>query len=75
MEWSVSIKTLQKQLGEEQHRGAQMELERTRLERSFRQRESDQELALAREQAARKHEEDGHKVALFFGELAGFLYL
>ena len=66
-EWTASLKTLQKQLREEQNRVAQMLLERRQGERTYQNRELEQKLALAREQASRKLAEDGHKVSRFLG--------
>ncbi len=64
-EWTASVKSLQKQLREEQNRVAQMLLERRKGEQTYENRELQQELALAREHASRKLAEDGHKVIRF----------
>ncbi len=40
-EWSVILKTLQKQLGDEQTRGAQMQLQCNRAERAYKLREAE----------------------------------
>jgi hypothetical protein len=64
-EWTASVKSLQKQLREEQSRVAQMLLDRRKSERTYENRELEQKLALAREQASRKLAEDGHKVIRF----------
>ncbi len=62
-EWTASMKTLQKQLGDEQKRVAQMQLQMSRNDTSYLKRLEEDELALSREQAARKLGEEGHKVA------------
>ncbi len=64
-EWTASLKTLQKQIRKEQNRVAQIQLERRKSERAYQNRELEQQLALAREQASRKFGEEGHNVAIF----------
>ena len=64
-EWTTSLKSLQKQLREEQNRVAHLLLERRKSEQRHEKRELEQQLALAREQASRKLAEDGHKVNRF----------
>ena len=64
-ECTASLKSLQKQLREEQNRVAQLLLERRKSEQTHENRELEQQLALAREQASRKLAEDGHKVNRF----------
>jgi hypothetical protein len=61
------MKTLQKQLGDEQKRVAQMQLQMSRNDTAYQKRVEEDELALSRELAARKLGEDGHKVAKYFG--------
>jgi hypothetical protein len=73
-EWTVNVETLQKQVGEEQTRGAQMQLQSTRAEVSFQKRVGRLELELAQEYAARKEEQDDYKVTIIFSCLR-FPYL
>jgi hypothetical protein len=70
-EWSV---ILQKQLGDEQTRGAQMQLQCNRAERAYKLREVDLQRLLGVEHAARMEEQNEHKVGFLFCCLS-FLYL
>ena len=73
-EWSVIVKTLQKQLGEEQTRAVQMQLQCNRAERAYKLREEDLQRLLGLEHAVRMEEQNEHKVGISFCCLS-FLYL
>ena len=64
-EWSVILKTLQKQLGDEQTRGAQMQIQCNRAERAYTLREAELQRQLGLEHAARKLDQNEHKVFFF----------
>ena len=68
------MKTLQKQLGDEQTRGAQMQLQCNRAERAYKLREVDLQRLLGVEHAARMEEQNEHKVGFLVCCLS-FLYL
>ncbi len=59
------MKTLQKQVGAEQTRVAQMQLESTRAEVSYHKRAGRLEREVVQEYAARKKEQDDYKVTIF----------
>jgi hypothetical protein len=63
-EWAVIVETLQKQVGVEQTRVAQMQLQSTKAEVSYQKRAGRLERDLAQEYAARKQEQDDYKVTL-----------
>ncbi len=74
-EWAIIVETLQKQqVGAEQTRVAQMQLQSTRAEVSYQKRAGRLERELAQEYAARKQEQDDYKVTIFISCLR-FPYL
>jgi hypothetical protein len=66
-EWSEILKTLQKQLGDEQTRGAQMQIQCNRAERAYTLREAELQRQLGLEHAARMVDQNEHKVGFFLG--------